>query len=192
MEKQKEKEEREIRKNSRKRQLRAMLRKNWLLKIRHPYITCAEILLPTIVMLLLIAVRTQSDTQIHPAQAYESHQLGALCLTTLGFVFGVTFLLVLFLYVYIWFVTSKYIQKGMFMEIGKGDKSATFNQILELLMANNEYLAFAPDTPETRMTINILSLKFPLLQLVTRVYNDEEELETYIRSYDYGTCDQKK
>ncbi|XP_031098016.1 ABC transporter A family member 1 [Ipomoea triloba] len=154
MEKQKEKEEREIRKNSRKRQLRTMLRKNWLLKIRHPYITCAEILLPTIVMLLLIGVRTQSDTQIHPAQAY--------------------------------------IQKGMFMEIGKGDKSATFNQILELLIANNEYLAFAPDTPETRMTINILSLKFPLLQLVTRVYNDEEELETYIRSYDYGTCDQKK
>ncbi|CAH9079387.1 unnamed protein product [Cuscuta epithymum] len=153
MEKQKEKEEREVMKNSRKRQLKAMLRKNWLLKIRHPFVTCAEIFLPTIVMLLLIAVRRESDTQIHPAQPY--------------------------------------IRMGMFTEIGKGDKSATFNQILELLMAKNEYLAFAPDTNETRMMINILSLKFPLLQLVTRVYNDEEELETYIRSYDYGTCDQK-
>ncbi|RWW04060.1 hypothetical protein GW17_00032737 [Ensete ventricosum] len=26
------------------RQLRAMLRKNWLLKIRHPFATCAEVL----------------------------------------------------------------------------------------------------------------------------------------------------
>ncbi|VFQ72204.1 unnamed protein product [Cuscuta campestris] len=153
MEKHKDNEEREFKKNSRKRQLKAMLRKNWLLKIRHPFVTCAEIFLPTVVMLLLIAVRRQSDTQIHPAQPY--------------------------------------IRKGMFTEIGKGDKSATFNQILELLMSKNEYLAFAPDTNETRMMINILSLKFPLLQAVTRVYNDEEELETYIRSNDYGMCGQK-
>lgn len=60
----------------------------------------------------------------------------------------------------------RYIRKGMFMEIGKGDTSATFNQILELLMAKNEYLAFAPDTPETRKMINILSFKFPLLQVI--------------------------
>lgn len=85
-----------------------MLRKNWLLKVRHPFVTAAEvlpidstfflissflgfsnsyyfsylfgtdlfpfsflflqILLPTIVMLLLIAVRTRVDTKIHPAQ----------------------------------------------------------------------------------------------------------------------------
>ncbi|RDX60255.1 PRA1 family protein H, partial [Mucuna pruriens] len=47
------------------RQLKVMLRKNWLLKIRHPFVTVAEILLPTIVLLLLAAVRTQVDTQIH-------------------------------------------------------------------------------------------------------------------------------
>ncbi|CAA6654054.1 unnamed protein product [Spirodela intermedia] len=51
-------------------QLRAMLRKNWLLKIRHPFATAAELLLPTFVMLLLIGVRTRVDTQIHPVQAY--------------------------------------------------------------------------------------------------------------------------
>ncbi|KAG9457355.1 hypothetical protein H6P81_001863 [Aristolochia fimbriata] len=53
-----------------RRQLRAMLRKNWLLKIRHPFSTAAEILLPTLVMLLLIGVRTRVDTQMHPAQPY--------------------------------------------------------------------------------------------------------------------------
>ncbi|MQL79264.1 hypothetical protein Taro_011705 [Colocasia esculenta] len=51
-------------------QLRAMLRKNWLLKTRHPFATAAELLLPTVVMLLLIGVRTRVDTQIHPVQAY--------------------------------------------------------------------------------------------------------------------------
>jgi hypothetical protein len=51
------------------RQLKVMLRKNWLLKKRHPFITAAEILLPAIVLLLLAAVRTRVDTQIHPAQS---------------------------------------------------------------------------------------------------------------------------
>ncbi|KAH9679352.1 ABC transporter A family member 1 [Citrus sinensis] len=83
-----------------KRHLKAMLRKNWLLKVRHPFVTAAEILLPTVVMLLLIAVRTRVDTRIHPAQPY--------------------------------------IRKDMFVEIGKG--------------------------------------------LVSRIYKDELELETYIRS----------
>lgn len=136
------------------RQLKAMLRKNWLLKIRHPFVTCAEIFLPTVVMLMLIAVRTQVDTQIHPAQ--------------------------------------QYIKKGMFVEVGKGDTSPSFDRVLELLLAKGEFLAFAPDTRETRMMINVLSFKFPLLKLVTRIYNDELELETYIRSDLYGAFDQVK
>ncbi|KAJ4840078.1 ATP-binding cassette sub- A member 1 [Turnera subulata] len=141
------------RRRRRWRQLKAMLRKNWLLKIRHPFITAAEILLPSIVMLLLIAVRTQVDTEIHPAQAY--------------------------------------IRKDMFVEIGKGI-SPNFQQVLEVLLAKGEFLAFAPDTDETRMMINLMSMKFPLLQQVSRVYSDELELETYIQSDVYGTWNQAK
>ncbi|GFP92211.1 ABC transporter a family member 1 [Phtheirospermum japonicum] len=136
------------------RQLKAMLRKNWLLKIRHPFITLAEILLPTVVMLLLIAVRMSVDTRLHPPQAY--------------------------------------IRKDMLVEVGKSDKSAPFNQILELLCAKSEYLAFAPDTSETRMMISVLSIKFPLLKLAAKVYRDEEELETYINSDLYGAYDKMK
>ncbi|CAA2979777.1 ABC transporter A family member 1 [Olea europaea subsp. europaea] len=147
------KEEEENMRSSR-RQLKAMLRKNWLLKIRHPFITCAEILLPTVVMLLLIAVRTQVDTQIHPPQPY--------------------------------------IRKDMFVEVGKDYKSPTFNQVLQSLSAKGEYLAFAPDTDDTRMMINLLSLKFPLLKLASRVYKDEEELETYIHSDLYAAYDKVK
>ncbi|XP_058204038.1 ABC transporter A family member 1 isoform X1 [Rhododendron vialii] len=130
------------------RQLKTMLRKNWLLKIRHPFITFSEIVLPTVVMLMLIAVRTRVDTRLHPAQPY--------------------------------------IQKEMFIEVGKGEISPTFVQVLELLAAKGEYLAFAPDTNETRMMIDVLSVKFPLLKLVSRIYKDELELETYIRSDLYG------
>ncbi|KAH9679343.1 ABC transporter A family member 1 [Citrus sinensis] len=126
-----------------KRHLKAMLRKNWLLKVRHPFVTAAEILLPTVVMLLLIAVRTRVDTRIHPAQPY--------------------------------------IRKDMFVEIGKG-VSPNFVQALELMLAKGEYLAFAPDTEETRTMINLMSIKFPKLKLVSRIYKDELELETYIRS----------
>ncbi|PRQ44758.1 putative ABC transporter, P-loop containing nucleoside triphosphate hydrolase [Rosa chinensis] len=133
------------------RQLKAMLRKNWLLKIRHPFVTCAEILLPTVVMLMLIAVRTRVDTQIHPSQPY--------------------------------------IRKGMLVEVGKGI-SPNFEQVLELLLKKEEILAFAPDTEETRSMINVMSMKFPLLKHVSRVYKDEQELETYIRSNLYGTCNQ--
>lgn len=154
MEKKKEKEKEDMR-NSR-RQLKAMLRKNWLLKIRHPFVTCAEILLPTLVMLLLIAVRSKSDIRIHPAQPYIRQG------------------------------------RGMFVEVGKSDTSPPFNQVLELLLAKEEYLAFAPNTAETRMLINVLSLKFPVLRLVTKVYEDEEELETYLRSDLYAAYDQNK
>lgn len=137
-----------------RRQLKAMLRKNWLLKIRHPYATFAEIFLPTVVMLMLIAVRTQVDTRIHPAQAY--------------------------------------IRKDMLVEVGKGNISRPFDQILEFLLEKNEYLAFAPSSNETRTMINLLSLRFPLLKLVARIYKDELEIETYIRSDLYGICNQEK
>ncbi|XP_024027117.1 ABC transporter A family member 1 [Morus notabilis] len=132
-----------------RRQLKAMLRKNWLLKIRHPFVTAAEILLPTVVMLLLIIVRTRVDTQIHPAE--------------------------------------EYVRKDMFTEVGKG-MSPSFEQVLELLWSEGEYLAFAPDSEETNTMINLLSVKFPLIKLVSRIYKDEEELEAYIRSDAYGTC----
>lgn len=87
-----------------------------------------------------------------------------------------------------------YIRKeiGMFVEVGKGDTSPPFNQVLELLLAQEEYLAFAPNTAETRMMISILSLKFPVLRLVTKVYKDEEELESYLRSDLYAAYDQNK
>ncbi|XP_031740232.1 ABC transporter A family member 1 isoform X2 [Cucumis sativus] len=135
------------------RQLKVMLRKNWLLKIRHPFITSAEILLPTVVMLLLIAVRTQVDNTVHPPQPH--------------------------------------IQKGMFVEVGKGI-SPSFQEVLVSLKKNGEYLAFAPDTVETKTMLHLMSLKFPLLEVVTRVYKDEQELEAYIRSDLYGNCNVAK
>ncbi|CAL0326631.1 unnamed protein product [Lupinus luteus] len=135
------------------RQFKIMLRKNFLLKIRHPFVTSAEILLPTVVMLLLIAVRTQVDTQIHPAQPH--------------------------------------IQKDLFVEVGKG-VSPNFEQVLVSLLEKGESLAFAPDTNETKLMIDVMSTKFPLLKLVSVVYKDEVELETYIRSDAYGTCNQAR
>ncbi|XP_027928069.1 ABC transporter A family member 1 isoform X2 [Vigna unguiculata] len=135
------------------RQLKVMLRKNCLLKIRHPFVTAAEILLPTIVLLLLVAVRTKEDTQIHPAQPH--------------------------------------IQKDMFVEVGK-DISPNFPMVLQSLLDKGEYLAFAPDTDETKLLIDVVSIKFPLLKHVSRVYKDEVELETYIRSDAYGTCNQAR
>ncbi|KAL0844738.1 hypothetical protein Bca101_017984 [Brassica carinata] len=132
-----------------RRQLKAMLRKNWLLKTRHPFVTSAEILLPTVVMLLLIAVRTRVDTTIHPARSN--------------------------------------IEKDTLVQVGEGI-SPSFPQVLELLLAEGEFLAFAPDTDETNNMIDILSLKFPELPLVTRIFKDDIELETYITSAHYGVC----
>ncbi|XP_020590496.1 ABC transporter A family member 1 isoform X2 [Phalaenopsis equestris] len=133
------------------RQLRAILRKNWLLKIRHPFTTLAEILLPTVIMLSLIAVRSTMDTQMHPAQAY--------------------------------------IRKGMFIEVGKSEVSPSFERILQLLLDRNEHLAFAPDTNQTRKLLDVLSLRYPLLQMVAKLYKDESVLESYIRSDLYGCYD---
>ncbi|KAI5335406.1 hypothetical protein L3X38_025539 [Prunus dulcis] len=84
---------------------------------------------------------------------------------------------------------QKYIEKGMFVEVGKGI-SPNFEQVLELLLNKEEFLAFAPDTEETRSMINIISVKFPLLKNVSRIYKGEQELETYIGSDLYGTCNQ--
>lgn len=134
---------------SSKRQFKAMLRKNWLLKTRHPFVTSAEILLPTIVMLLLIAVRTRVDTTIHPAHSN--------------------------------------IDKDTVVEVGKGN-SPSFPEVLKLLLAEGDFLAFAPDTDETNNMIDILSLKFPELRLVTKIFKDDIELETYITSAHYGVC----
>ncbi|KAI9080732.1 hypothetical protein K1719_037245 [Acacia pycnantha] len=136
-----------------RRQLKVMLWKNWLLKIRHPFVTSAEILLPTLVMLLLIAVRTRVDTKIHPAQPH--------------------------------------IRERMFLEVGRGN-SPSFQQVLEVLLAKREYIAFSPNTTETEQMIDIMSIKFPLLKLVSKIYKDEAELETYIRSDLYGTCNQAR
>lgn len=61
---------------------------------------------------------------------------------------------------------TRYIQKEMFVEVGK-DMSPSFQQILELLLAKGEYLAFAPDTEETETMINLMSMKFPLLKVPT-------------------------
>ncbi|CAK7342614.1 unnamed protein product [Dovyalis caffra] len=135
------------------RQLKAMLRKNWLLKIRHPFTTAAEVLLPTIVMLLLIVVRTRVDLQIHPAQAY--------------------------------------IRENMLVEVGKG-MSPNFQEVLELLRVKGEFLAFAPDTEQTKMMINFMAIKFPLLRQVSQIYKDELELEAYLTSDTYATCSQVK
>ncbi|XP_072953821.1 ABC transporter A family member 1 isoform X1 [Typha angustifolia] len=134
-----------------RRQLRAMLRKNWLLKIRHPLATCTEILLPTIVMLMLIVIRTRVDTQIHPVQAY--------------------------------------IRKGMFVEVGRSEISPSFDSILKLMFAKGESLAFAPNTYETRLMLDVLAMKYPLLKMVGRIYEDELDFETYIRSDLYGIND---
>ncbi|KAJ6794817.1 ABC transporter A family member 1 [Iris pallida] len=138
----------------RRRQLKAMLRKNWLLKIRHPFTTLAEIMLPTIVMLMLIGVRTQVDTKIHPVQSY--------------------------------------IRKDMFVEVGKSSVSPSFDALLELLYAGSEHLAFVPDTAETKLMVDALSFKFPLLKMVGLIYKDEFDLETYITSDVYGIHDKAR
>ncbi|PWA83115.1 ATP-binding cassette A1 [Artemisia annua] len=103
---------------------------------------------------MLMAVRTQVDTKIHPAQSY--------------------------------------IQKDTFVEVGKSDISPTFDQVLESLLANDEYLAFAPNTSDTKMMINILSYKYPLIKLATKVYKDESELDTYLKSDHYAACNEVK
>lgn len=64
------------------------------------------------------------------------------------------------------FVYFRYIKKGLFVEVGKSEISPSFDSILELLLATGEYLAFAPDTEETHMMLNLMSLRYPLLEVV--------------------------
>lgn len=59
---------------------------------------------------------------------------------------------------------SRHIKKDMFVEVGKGI-SPNFQQVLESLLDKGEYLAFAPDTNETRLMIDVVSIKFPLLKV---------------------------
>ena len=56
------------------------------------------------------------------------------------------------------------IKENMLVEVGKG-MSPNFQEVLEALLVRGEFLAFAPDTEETRMMINLMSIKFPLLQV---------------------------
>lgn len=63
-----------------------------------------------------------------------------------------------------------YIKKGMLVEVGNSEISPDFGSILKLLVAQNEYLAFAPDTEETHFMVDALALKFPLVK-VTRGQN---------------------
>lgn len=58
-----------------------------------------------------------------------------------------------------------YIKKGLFVEVGKSEISPSFDGILERLAASGERLAFAPDTKETRMMLDFLSILFPLLRV---------------------------
>lgn len=53
----------------------------------------------------------------------------------------------------------------MFVEVGKSKISAPFDRILQLLSSKGEHLAFVPNSSETSMMVNILSLKFPLLKV---------------------------
>lgn len=57
----------------------------------------------------------------------------------------------------------------MFVEIGKG-MSPNFQEVLESLQKDGEYLAFAPDTVETKTMIRLMSIKFPLLKVLISVY----------------------
>lgn len=59
---------------------------------------------------------------------------------------------------------SRHIQKDMFVEVGK-DISPNFQLVLQSLLEKGEYLAFAPDTDETKLLIDVVSIKFPLLKV---------------------------
>lgn len=56
------------------------------------------------------------------------------------------------------------IEKDNVVQVGDGI-SPSFPEVLKLMVAEGEYLAFAPDTDETKNMIDILSLKFPELRV---------------------------
>lgn len=53
----------------------------------------------------------------------------------------------------------------MFVEVGKSEISPSFDSILSLLFASDEHLAFAPDTKETKLMLDVLALRFPLIKV---------------------------
>lgn len=106
---------------------------------------------------MLIAVRTQVDTQIHPVQAYV-RSIVRFCVE-----FFVEFVWLCFL-IYLGF---RNIQKGKFMEVGKSEISPSFDSMLALLYEKGEHLAFVPDTNETRLMLDVLSLRFPLIKVLS-------------------------
>lgn len=73
--------------------------------------------------------------------------------------------LIFFFVLHCWSVDyCRNIEKDTVVEVGKGI-SPSFPEVLKLLLAQGEYLAFAPDTDETKNMIDILSLKFPELRV---------------------------
>ncbi|KAL6279276.1 hypothetical protein ACE6H2_016157 [Prunus campanulata] len=82
-----------------------------------------------------------------------------------------------------------YIRKGTSVEVGKGI-SPNFEQVLELLLNKEEFLAFAPDTEETRSMINIISVKFPLLKVPILIYCLIFLLLVYLQNVSWLTCNQ--
>lgn len=68
------------------------------------------------------------------------------------------------MYIYFFLFGVRHIQRGMFVEVGKGI-SPSFQEVLESLKNNGEYLAFAPDTVETKTMLHLMSIKFPLLEV---------------------------
>lgn len=53
----------------------------------------------------------------------------------------------------------------MFVDVGKSEVSPSFESLLQLLLARNEYLAYVPDTDQTKKMLDVLSLRYPLLQV---------------------------
>ena len=82
-----------------------------------------------------------------------------------------------------------YIKKSMFVEVGNSETSKVLKLFLALVCYWKAYWAFAPDTVETRKMLKVLSLQFPLLKLVVRIYKAELKIETLIQSREYGTHD---
>ena len=74
----------------------------------------------------------------------------------------------------------EYIREEMHVEVGKGISHPHFQQVLELLLAKGEFLAFAPDTEETKTMINLMSMKFPLLKKVPILSIDSVGVYVYV------------
>ncbi|XP_024515167.1 ABC transporter A family member 1 [Selaginella moellendorffii] len=81
----------------------------------------------------------------------------------------------------------RYIKEGMYVGVGRSKISPSFEAVLQFCEANGEHIAFVPESEGTSTMVDLLSLKFPLLQTVAKIYKDEETLHSYIKSKTYGT-----